>query len=244
MKNLMKARIAILLFLVSATGYSQEISKSLKSFNKIIASPRVNLVLKKGEREEIRLVYDDVNKGKINIIVTGKTLHIYLDDARRVEKTERIGGSRHGIYDGVSVTAYVTYKYLEGLEIRGKQELTCLDAIENERFTLKAYGENNITLASLKTDYFKVALYGENRLWVKTGKVVEQKYKVFGVNKINTRDMKSAFTTTNVFGEGIIFLRSTEEVRVNAFGEPLIEVDGGANINKRLIFGDVEINAR
>jgi hypothetical protein len=241
----MKIQIALLLFLATTVGYSQEISKDLKPFDRIIASPRVNLVLKKGEKEDIRLVYNDINKSKINIIVTGKTLHIYLDDARRIEKTERIGhGSKRGIYEGVSVTAYVTYTQLESLEMRGKQDLTCLDAIEADRFTLKAYGENNIILASLKTDFFKVALYGENKLWVKSGKVIEQKYKVFGVNRINTREMKSAFTTTNVFGEGIIFLRSTEEVRVNAFGEPLIEVDGGANINRRLVFGDAEINSR
>jgi hypothetical protein len=142
----------------------------------------------------------------------------------------------------VTITAYVTYKEIELLEIRGNQELTCNDAIEADRFVIRAYGENEINLASLKTEYFKASLYGENDLKIKNGKVLEQRYRVFGENKINTKDMKSAFTSTSIFGEGKLQINSSEEVRVNAFGEPHIYVDGGAHVNRRLILGEAEIH--
>jgi hypothetical protein len=235
-----------LVFLCATGSMAQEIQKDLKPFKKIIASPRVNLILKKGDRESIRLVYHDVSQSKINIEVRNKTLQIYLDDARKVEKMDPYSDgdrfrSRHSMYHGVSITAYVTYTELEGLEIRGNQEVTCYDAIEAEDFRLKAYGENEITLASLNTEYFKASLYGQNELKIKKGKVVEQKYKLYGENKIDTREMKSAYTSASIFGEGNVKINTSEEVRVDAFGEPSIHVNGGAHVNKRLIFGRTSI---
>jgi hypothetical protein len=226
--------------LAQAVQQDNEIKKDLKSFSRIIASPRINVILKKGDKESIRLVYEDVNKGNINIEVRNKTLHVYLDHARKVEKMSPYGGqwdSRRSMYAGANITAYVTYKYIESLEIRGSQELTCEDAIESKDFRLRAYGENDIRLASLKTDFFKASLYGTNKLRIQKGKVVEQKYKLYGENKIDTRDMRSAFASTTIFGEGNVKLNSSEELVVDAFGEPDIYVMGGAHVNKRLIFG-------
>jgi hypothetical protein len=236
----------ILAFILTASCLSaQEIQKDVKPFKRIIASPRVNLILKKGEYESVKLVYTQVDKSKINIEVRNKTLQIYLDDARKVERPQHY--ARHwakgtGMYDGVTITAYVTYRELESLEIRGNQELTCNDAIEAEDFRLRAYGENDITLASLKAGYFKASLYGENDLKIKKGKAVEQKYKLYGENKIDTREMKSAFASASIFGEGNLKINTTETVRVDAFGEPTIYVDGGAHVNRRLVFGSTHIH--
>lgn len=243
----MKKCILIALSLLSTLGAfaQEEIQKELKSFSHIIASPRINLILKQGEKESIRLVYNDVSKSKINIEVSNHTLHLYLDNARKVEKMdpyEPSHGQRRNMYDGVTITAYVTYKSLEGLEIRGNQELTCYDPIESDEFRLKAYGENEITLASLKTDFFKATMYGTNKLKISKGKVVEQKYKLYGENRIDTRDMKSAYASTSIFGEGQLRITSTEEVRVDAFGEPNIFVNGGAHVNRRLVIGRTSIH--
>ncbi|MBA4053826.1 MAG: DUF2807 domain-containing protein, partial [Marivirga sp.] len=134
-----------LLVLAAQLSVAQEIARDLKSFRKIIVSPKVNLILEKGDKENIRLVYDNVSPDKINIEVQGHTLRVYLDDAKVTERTERFNDfGKRSIYHDVVITAYVTYKELEHLEIRGNQELTCNGPIRAERFTLKAYGENEI----------------------------------------------------------------------------------------------------
>ncbi|HYG03880.1 MAG TPA: DUF2807 domain-containing protein [Chryseosolibacter sp.] len=232
--------------LMAIASIAQEIEKDLKSFTKIITSPRVNVVLQKGEKEHIRLVYNNVSKGKINIVVRGNTLHVYLDEAKKIERTERLNdlGSTFTMYHGARLTAYITYKDLELLEIRGNQQLTVLTPIDVEHFVLRAYGENIITINSLNTDFFKASLYGNNKLRINAGKVVEQKYRLYGANKIDSENVKSAYATTNIYGEGSIHLRSTEEVRVNAFGDPYIQVAGGAHINKWLVFGRADIVRR
>ncbi len=245
MSNTRKTLLLILAFLVLAVQLSiaQEITRDLKSFRKIIVSPKINLILEKGDKENIRLVYDNVSPDKINIEVQGHTLRVYLDDAKVTERTLRINDfERRSIYHDVNITAYVTYRELEHLEIRGNQELTCNGPIRAERFTLKAYGENEIQLASVKTDYMRTSLYGENDLRIKGGKAEYQKYKLFGENKIDTQDLKSYSATTNTYGESRIKLSTQDQLRVNAFGESQISYTGDASVNKGLIFGHTRIS--
>ena len=239
-----KIILPILLSALAHFTLAQEISENLNSFTRVIASPHVNLILKKGDQESIRLVYQNVNSQKINIEVHHKTLKIFLDEAQHVEKRhdhQNGYGHKSGIYKDVHITAYVTYKTLTHLEIRGNQELSCLDPVEADEFTLKAYGENTITLASLKTKYFKTSLYGENKLRIKNGKVLEQRYKLYGENKINTSELKSSYTSTSIFGEGDLTVNSSREIRVSAFGEPTIHVKGGGHIKSNLVFGNASI---
>ena len=224
--------------------FGQQIEKNVRHFTRVVASPRVNLVLSKGAQESVRLVHHNVNEDKINITVTGKTLRIYLDDAKKYQKSQAQysgNGHRKNMYDEVSLTAYVTYRELDMVEIRGNQELSCEDPIESDAFTLRAYGENAISISSVKTPFFKAKLYGENDLQIRNGRTLEQKYVSYGENRIDTQGMRSDYIITSIFGEGSLKLNSAEEVRIDAFGEPEIYVVGGAQINRRLVFGKANI---
>ena len=244
MNSTRKRFFAILLLLLPFHFLvAQEITRDLKSFRKIIVSPRINLVLEKGDQESIRLVYTNVEAEKINITIQNNTLRVYLDDAKVNEKTERVNSNeRRSIYHNAYLTAYVTYKELEHLEIRGNQEITCNGPLRAERFTLKAYGENDIRLASVKTDYLRTSLYGENELKIRGGKAEYQKYKLFGENRIDTHDLKSYSATANSFGESQITLNTQDQLRINAFGESQITYNGDADVNKGLVFGNTTIH--
>jgi hypothetical protein len=241
--TLKKLLVVALLTLPFHFLVAQEITRDLGSFRKIIVSPRINLVLEKGDQESIRLLYSNVPADKINITIQNNTLRVYLDDAKVNEKTERINtNERRSIYHNVTLTAYVTYKELEHLEIRGNQELTCNSPIRAERFTLKAYGENDIRLASVKADYMRTSLYGENDLKIRGGKAEYQKYKLFGENRIDTHELKSYSATANSFGESQITLSTQDQLRINAFGESQISYNGNADVNKGLVFGNTTIH--
>lgn len=243
MKTLKVITTIALTALVSLSLSAQEITKELRSFSKIVASPKVNLILEKGDHEHVRLVYNNVTPDKINIEVKGRTLQIYLDDAKVTERLERIHpNEKRSIYQDAVITAYVTYTQLEGLEIRGNQELVCKSPIQAERFTLKAYGENEVRLSSVKTDYLKMSLYGENDIKIAGGKAEFQKYKLFGENKIDTQELRSYSTTANTFGESRIRLSTQDQLRINAFGESQISYNGNANVNRGLMFGNTQIN--
>ena len=246
MKKKYKSLVLLIAGLLSA-GFvqAQDSQKSLKSFKKITVSPRVNLILQKGDNESLRIIYNDIPQSKVNVIVKGNKLKIYLDDARVVEKQVRIynkeNTQKQGIYHGSSITAYVTYKELKAVEIRGDQELRCDDEIRTNKFKLKAYGETEIRLASLNTKKFKVSLYGNNDVRIKSGSADDQVYRLFGDNKINTIGLKSATATTRIYGEGKVSISASDEVRINAFGEPSIHIEGTSIISKGIILGHANI---
>ncbi|HTF17196.1 MAG TPA: DUF2807 domain-containing protein [Chryseolinea sp.] len=246
MNTSLRNLIAAIVVVASASHLSaQEISKPLKSFRKIVVSPRVNLILEKGDQESIRLVYDHVTPDKINIEVNHQTLRIYLDDAKVTERQEQFSvhpTQRRSIYHDVTITAYVTYRDIEHLEVRGNQEITCNSPILAERFTLRAYGENDIKLASVKADYMRTSLFGGNDLYIQGGKAEFQKYKLFGENKIDAQAMKSYSAIANSFGESRLKLATEDNLKVNAFGESEIEYFGDASVNKGLIFGETQIH--
>lgn len=247
-------KILILGFLLASAAFvnaqdkDQPQTQLLPRFSKIVASPRINVVLKKGDRESIRLVYNNISPEKVNVKVTRKRLRIFLDHARVVERQERTYShrnlQRHSIYRDVSVTAYVTYRELKDIEVRGDQELVCEDELSASKLKLRAYGETDIQLTTVNTNKFKVSLYGENKLKIKSGEVGHQVYRLFGENRIDTRGLKSVSASTRIYGEGRVSLSASDQVSIHAFGEPEITVSGSPNINKGIVIGRVDIKRR
>ena len=195
----MKALLAtfVVVFVLSFNGFSQV--QELRSFDRIIVSPRVQLELVKGDKESVRLEYENIDEGKVNVQVKGNTLRIYLDEAKFIVKNSRrgryydeYGGWDRQMYkEGVRVKAYVTYTDLKYLQIRGEEDIDINSDIENERFKLKAYGESTIRMKSITADKFKAVLIGENKLQIKGGKANKQKYKSIGDNWVRASGVDS-----------------------------------------------------
>ena len=184
----------------------------------------------------------------MNVKIKNKKLHIYLDDARFAEKQEKYYYNGHKMkvsrYGNTSITAYITYKSLRGIEIRGEKGLTCNDPINADRFKLKVYGENEITVASLQTKRFKASIFGTNKVKINEGAVEHQIYRLFGENTIDTENLKSITTSSRIYGEGQLTVNANEELKLTAFGDPEIRLAGPATINKSLILGDPEIKVK
>jgi hypothetical protein len=180
--------------------------------------------------------------------VKRKKLHIYLDNAKLIEKQEKIyyNGRKHtrSRYGNNSITAYITYKQLRGLEIRGEEGLVCNGEINADKFKLKVYGESQVTLASLQTKKFKASIYGVNDIEIKAGSAKHQLYRLFGENKINTQNLLSNTTASRIYGEGRLTINANDKLRITAFGEPEIRLDGPARINKGLILGRADIRVK
>ena len=245
MKNALKSFFIIAAVALTGLAHAQELQKNLDSFDKIIVSPKINLVLQKGDRESIRIRYSNVTSDKINVEVSNNRLRIYLDDARIVDKHKKTRDENYSsnvsIYRDAVVTAYVTYRELKVLDVRGEEEVMCDGAIDSEKFKLKAYGEAEITLASLHTKKFKAVLYGENKLKIKGGQTGHQRYRLYGENKIDTRALTSETISSTIYGEGRLSVNASDEVRINAFGEPQVNVSGNSHISRGIIIGRADI---
>lgn len=244
----MKSTLLIALVLTSTLLQAQSEEKPLDAFDRIVASQYVSVILEKGEKESIRLVYSGVDPEVVNVKVKRKKLHIYLDDAKLVGKQDKYyyNGAKYtrSRYRGSSVTAYITYKELRGLEIRGEEELVCNGAINADKFKLKVYGESEVTLSSLQTNRFKASIFGTNKIEIKAGTAGHQLYRLFGENKIDTQNLSSNTAASRIYGEGRLTLNANDELKITAFGEPEIRLSGPAHINKNIILGRADIKVK
>lgn len=220
--------LALALFISQSSA--QTLTDSLPPFKKIVVSPLVNLVLSQGEREHIRIEYEGIGAEKINYAVKGNTLRIYLDDARYTVKTEEIDKGDYiqsvPIYKGVQLTAYVTYRHLKNLQVRGEETIICQDSLVSRKFKIKLFGESKVDLAYVQSRRFKVHAFGENKLTIHGGDAGMQTYRLFGENKIDVESMPSGRVRASSFGESELALYATEEIRLWGFGEVEMMYDG------------------
>jgi hypothetical protein len=247
-ENTMKKVMIVGLWLtgiMSSPAQTEEGTRSLPHFTKITASPRINVVLVKGDKESIRLSCTRIDPSQVNVRVSGKRLRIYLDHARVVEKPEHTIHGHHSkfqsMYHDVVVTAYVTYRELKDIEIRGDQEFVCQDEISSRKLKLRAYGETDIQLGTVNTGKFKASLYGENKLSIRAGGSEFQVYRLFGQNRIDTRGLKSESVSTRIYGEGRLSVSVSDQLHIHAIGEPEIHVTGSPTISKGLVIGHADI---
>jgi hypothetical protein len=239
--------IGLLVWAVLSTAQAQTSSKTLPSFDKVIVSPRVSLVLVSGEQENVRFQYENIDPEKVNCYVEDKALRIYLDDAKVTIKHKkwRDGNNvrKEPIYgNDVKVTAYVTYRQLNELEVRGEEEAICQSEINADVFKLRVYGEATVTLASVKANELRANIYGENKITIQGGQADEQLYRVFGESQIDAENLIGQNVSTSLYGESKLKLYASNRIGVTAFGESDVKYHGGGHLQKGLVLGEVTVH--
>ncbi|MBX2916089.1 MAG: DUF2807 domain-containing protein [Cyclobacteriaceae bacterium] len=243
MKNLTLWIATLVLGAAAATAQNQEFEKQLRYFNKITISPKIHLVLTQGDHESIKLTYSNINLGQINVSVEGDKLRVYLDDARIVDRREQFDDfGKRSIYHNASVTAHITFRELKLLEIRGDQDVTVNQIVDADHLLIRAYGSTDITIDTIQAKSLKVVAYGENRIKIKAGSASTQRYVLYGENKIDSRNVNGHHISSSICGEGRLNINASDEVRINAIGEPEINVSGTSFINKGLVIGRASIH--
>ena len=241
--------LTLLTFLFSAgAAFAQDTNQPLSPFNKIIASQHIHLVLIEGNAESIRFDYNNLEPELVKYRVNHGKLRIYLDQARVFEKRKKLKVNGHdyssNFYHDKSITAYVTYKQLRGVEIRGEESLTCDNSINSEKLKLKVMGEVDVDLAGVNVSKFKASVYGENSMRIQSGTAGHQVYRLFGENKIDTRNLVSQTATSRMYGVGQLRLNAENELKITALGEPQVLLSGGARIHRGLMLGEPDIRVK
>ena len=111
----LKTCIIVLLFFAFKITVAQSITQ-VNHFDKVIVSPNIEVTFIEGEEEKVAIEKSSVSDDKINIKVNGKTLRIYLDDAKELVKNEKKyeNGNKvkRPIYHGTIVNDTLKYKTL------------------------------------------------------------------------------------------------------------------------------------
>ena len=242
-----KISLLLIALVIHTTSFAGEIIEQLSYFNAIRTSSHINVVLSHGNDEQLRIEYEGVEAEKINYRIIGKTLEIYLEGAKTYDKTIKVHNNGYkqneSYYKGAKVTAYITYKELTGLQLRGDQTAICKDSINAAQFKIKLYGENKVFFAYLNAQRLKGKFYGENKLGINSGKVDMQKFNLYGENEIEIGNLPANTVSVNSYGENKLALMAKDHIRVFGFGDLELDYSGKPSLN-RFIIGELKINGK
>ena len=231
--------LTLLLFPFTIASFSQRISKELANFNKIVAGPHIELTLKQGEHEMIETTAENVSPDNIVIKVRNGTLKIYLKDWRKHEIIKKDTKTfKADLYRNTKVHATVIFNSLRKIVAIGEEKISSDSIIENDRFSMKIYGETKVCLCNLETNKLITKLFGENEVAIQSGKAVKHKSKLFGENSVIVTDVYAQKTKCTSFGENEFAGNSEKKFRVNSFGESEFNQHGTAKIHKTIALGE------
>ncbi|MFV1448843.1 head GIN domain-containing protein [Maribacter sp. HS] len=243
----MKKIVFVILAVTFAIGniHSQEKTFNVKSFDKLIVSPHIELNLVEGEEENVVIDNAKVPLEKINVEVEGRTLRLYLEGAKLVTKSERISndnwrGSKP-LYNGTMATITVTYRKLENLSVRGEEIVRCKNLFNADDFKMSLYGEAKIYFDEVSIDELTVAIYGSSYLEIGGGNVARQVFRAYGESEVNTESMVADETKITAYGESNFRVNVVDRLKVTCYGETNVNYTGNPDVDKGLIFGEARI---
>lgn len=225
---------------------AQKKTYDIDSFEKVIVSPHIEVVFEKADKESVVIQDIDVSADKLNVELKGKTLHIYLDDAKVYTKMEKVKSDdykgRHAIYNGTLVSAKIYYTNLEEISLRGEETHKVESPIEGEELSLKIYGESEVYLKEIQVDAFNATMYGESYLEVKKGNAHRERIISYGEGEINTVGVENNSAKITAYGEGHVKLNVKEALKVTAYGEASVHYKGSPMLQKGIVLGEATIH--
>jgi len=85
-------------------------------------------------------------------------------------------------------------------------------------------------------------MYGESILVIKAGTVKDQKYTAYGESKVNSLGISNNTTKITVYGESNFQVNVSDEIKLSAYGDALVEYKGNPTITKGIKIGETKIN--
>lgn len=247
-KSIYSIQLILISFVIMSwqKGLSQSETINVESFNKVIVSPHIQVVFKEGKEESVTIESITESRDKLNIEVNGKTLRIYLDDAKLTTKQEKVDYDewerKESIYKGTVVVAIITYKNLAELSLRGDQRFSIESPLALEKFKLSIYGESQVYFNEVDMKTLKITIYGESLLEIKKGEVDYQKITAYGESTINTIGVDNRLVKITAYGEGSYRVKVSENLKVTAYGEADILYEGDPDVNKGIVIGEARIH--
>lgn len=241
-----KIIFTIVIVVVALNGLqAQNNTFNVKSFDKIIVSPHIEINLVEGEQEGVVIENAKVSLDKINVEVEGNTLRLYLDGAKVVTKSERVSndhwrGSK-SLYNGTMATATITYKTLKNLSIRGEEIVRCKSHLKADDFKMSLYGEAKVYFNSVSIDELTVAIYGSSYLEITEGNIKRQVFRAYGESEVNTVGMNADETKITAYGESNFRVNVSDRLKVTCYGETNVSYTGDAEVDKGIIIGEARV---
>ena len=235
----------LLLFLLNNNVKAQETIKLTTHFNKIIVSPHIEVLFKKGTTASIVVEDINVSREKFKYELNKGTLQVYLEGAKTYTKSKKILSKKYEnkvpLYKNRVATAIITYVDVDLFSLRGEEKITFQSPLNQKECKLRIYGKSEVTINSIDVGKFEVAIYGDSFLNIEKGTIQNQKITAYGSSKIFTSNVLSKETKITAYGDGTFQFKVSEKIKVNSYGAATILYKGNARLKKGIVIGNSTI---
>jgi len=230
---------------VSSASFAQSKEYPVGPFDKVIVSPYIQVIFKKGEKASVVLENITVPREKLFVEVSNNTLHVYLEGAKTIPKNEKVkqgdNKTKVPLYKNTTVKMTVTYQDLRALSLRGEEKFIFEDPLATVEFKMSLYGEIDLVIPKVTFDRLDMDLFGENELEIKTGKINDNKITSYGENEIEMIGVESEQANITSYGDAEITLFVNKEIKLTAYGETHVGYKGQPLIKKGIVIGETII---
>jgi hypothetical protein len=244
----MKLKLIILFasfLFVNSSLIAQKTIKFKQLFDKIIVSPHIEAIFKKGNEPSI--VIEDINVPieKFKYELDKGTLQVYLEGAKTYTKNKKIvtRNSERKVprYRGRVAKVIITYADVEIFSLRGEEKITFQTPLVQKECKLRIYGKSEVTINAIEVDKLHVSIYGDGFLNMKKGSIKKQKITAYGASKVMASGVISKETKITAYGDGFFKLNVSKKIKVTSYGEATVLYMGNAQLKKGIVIGESTI---
>jgi hypothetical protein len=240
----MKLKLIILFasfLFVNSSLIAQKTIKFKQLFDKIIVSPHIEAIFKKGNEPSI--VIEDINVPieKFKYELDKGTFQVYLEGAKTYTKNKKIvtRNSERKVprYRGRVAKVIITYADVEIFSLRGEEKITFQTPLVQKECKLRIYGKSEVTINAIEVDKLHVSIYGDGFLNMKKGSIKKQKIRAYGASKVMASGVISKETKITAYGDGFFKLNVSKKIKVTSYGEATVLYKGNAQLKKGIVIG-------
>lgn len=244
----MKLKLLICLISILSINSNLNAQKTIKldaNFNKIIVSPHIETILKKGKEPSIVIQDINVPIEKFKYELIKGTLQVYLEGAKTYTKNKKIENYNYNrkvpLYKNRVVTVIITYTDVDTFSLRGEEKITFQTPLIQDTCKLLIYGKSEVTINNVEIDKLNISIYGDSFLNIEKGTIKKQKITAYGASKVMAADVVSKETKITVYGNGTFQLNASEKIKVSSYGEATVLYKGNATLKKGIVIGESTI---
>jgi hypothetical protein len=240
-------KFKILIFLMSLLFLNGNLSaqKTIKlesDFDKIIVSPHIEVIFKKGNEPSIEILDINVPVQKFSYELYRGTLQVYLEGAKTYTKNKKImirnAERKVPLYKNRVAKVIITYSDVKIFSLRGEEKISFQTPLIQRECTLRIYGKSEVTINTVEVDRLDVSIYGDSLLNMEKGNIKRQKITAYGASKVMASDVISEETKLTAYGDGIFKVNVSKKIKVSSFGEATVLYKGDAVLKKGIVLGD------
>lgn len=243
MKHCLKLLMLICAVFTIQNSRAQEKTIALtNNFDKIIVSPHIEAVFIKGAKPSIEVESMTVDVEKLQYEIVNNILQVYLEGAKTVTENKKIENNgwkqKIPIYKNTVAKVKITYTTVDIFSIRGEEKVTFESPLEQEKCTLRIYGESEVLIKEAKLDNLRVAIYGESNLIIESGEITKQRITAYGSSKMRSLNVASKEAKITAYGEGTYQFNVSDRLKVTSYGEANVLYKGNPDVKRGIVIGE------